>query len=349
MDVALRDPADRGRLEELIRAERHAVRRDRLRAALLATEGREAVEVAGMLGRSRRFVQEWAYRYRDGGVDGLRPGKSTGRPPKLPRDREAAFKARVLAGPTDADGGVCSLRAEDARRILDREFGARYTLQGVYDLLGRLGVSCLVPRPRHPKNDPAAAAEWVEKAPAAVDGVKQAHPGKRVEVWVQDEARIGQQGTTTGVWAETGSRPDAVRQCGYVWAYLFAAVNPLTGASSALVAPTANTHYMNEHLRFIGREAGPDAHVVLVLDNAGWHKAKALQVPDNVTLLFLPPYSPDLNGAERIWSYLRMRYLSNRIYKDYDAVFDAITAAWNALTPDRLKSLTRSSWIERAV
>src|SRR4051794_21261983 len=328
MDVTEREPGDRGRLEELARAERYAVQRDRLRAALLAIGGREAGEIAGMLGRSRRFAQEWAYRYRDGGVDALRPGRSTGRPPTLPRDKEAAFKARVLAGPTAADGGVCSLRAEDARRILDREFGATYSLQGVYDLLARLGVSCLVPRPRNPKNDPAAAAAWVEAAPAAVEGVKAEHPGKRIEVWVQDEARIGQQGTTTAVWAETGSRPSAPKQCEYEWAYLFAAVNPVTGASSALVAPTVNTHYMNEPLGFISRAAGPDAGVVLVRANAGWHVAKALKVPANVTLLFLPPYSPELNGAERIWSclHLRMRYLSNRVYKDYDAVFDATTA-----------------------
>jgi transposase len=325
------------------------VQRDRVRAALLAVGGEPAAGIAGMLGRSRRFVQEWAYRYRYGGIDALRPGRRTGRPPKLPRDKEPAFKARVLAGPAAADGGVCSLRGEDARRILAREFGARYTLQGVYDLLGRLRLSCLVPRPRNPKGDPAAAAEWVARAPAFVTGVRDRHPGKRVEVWVQDEARIGQQGTTTAVWAETGSRPQAVRQCEYEWAYLFAAVNPLTGASSALIAPTVNTHYMTEHLRFIGREAGPDAHVVLVLDNAGWHVAKALAIPDNVTLLRLPPYSPELNGAERIWGYLRMRYLSNRIYTDYDAIFDAIRAAWNQLEPDRLKSLTRTAWIERAV
>jgi len=75
------------------------------------------------------------------------------------------------------------------------------------------------------------------------------------------------------VWAEKGSRPRQVRQTEYEWVYLYAAVNPATGASSAMLAPNVNTHYMNEHLRFIGREAGPDAHVVLVLDNAGWHKA----------------------------------------------------------------------------
>ena len=175
-----------------------------------------------------------------------------------------------------------------------------------------------------------------------------AHPGRRVEAWVQDEARIGQQGTLTRVWAETGSRPAAVKQTEYEWAYLFAAVNPLTGASSALIAPTVNTAYMSEHLRFIGQEAGPGAHVVLVLDQAGWHVAKALKVPDNVTLLHLPPYSPELNGAERIWGHLRSHYLSNRVYKDYDELFEAIKAAWLKLEPDRLRSLTRTRWIERA-
>jgi transposase len=178
--------------------------------------------------------------------------------------------------------------------------------------------------------------------------VRGAHPGKRVEVWQQDEARIGQQGTLTRVWGERGSRPSAVRQTEYEWAYLFAAVNPMTGASSALIAPTVNTQYMNKHLAFISREAGAGVHVVLVLDQAGWHVAKALRVPENITLLHLPPYSPELNGSERIRGFLRSHYLSNRVYKDYDELFEAIKAAWNRLEPGRLKTLTRAAWIERA-
>ena len=120
--------------------------------------------------------------------------------------------------------------------------------------------------------------QWLE-APPFVQEVKDAAPRQRVEVWLQDEARVGQQGTLTRVWAETGSRPAAVRQTEYEWAYLFAAVEPAHRRDSALIAPTVNTHYMNEHLRFIGREAGPGVHVVLVLDQAGWHVAKALKVP----------------------------------------------------------------------
>jgi transposase len=169
-----------------------------------------------------------------------------------------------------------------------------------------------------------------------------------IEWWFQDEARIGQQGTLTGVWAETGSRPARVRQTEYEWVYLYAAVNPATGASSAMLAPTVNTAYMDKHLEFISRRVAPGAHAVLVLDQAGWHVAKALKVPGNLTLLHLPPYSPELNPAERLWAFLRSHYLSNRIYKDYDELFDAARDAWNKLDEARLKSLCHTAWIERA-
>src|SRR3982750_3389589 len=129
MDVKLREETDGPRLRALIDAERDAVQRDRRRAALLAAEGHKAVAIAATLGRSRRFVQAWAYRYRDGGVDAVRPqGKSPGRPPQLPRAPRAPFKPRVRAGPAAAAGGVCVLRGEGSRRILEREFGVAYTL-----------------------------------------------------------------------------------------------------------------------------------------------------------------------------------------------------------------------------
>ena len=165
MNVTLHHPDDQQQLEHLIRTEPDAKQRDRFRAALLATRGEQAPRIVAKLDRSRRFVQAWAYAYRDGGIQALWPGKSGGRPVKLPRDREQAFTDRIKAGPTESDGGVCTLRGEDARRILEREFGVRYTLQGVYDLLDRLNLSCLVPRPRHRKNDPAAMKAWLERAP----------------------------------------------------------------------------------------------------------------------------------------------------------------------------------------
>ena len=181
--------------------------------------------------------------------------------------------------------------------------------------------------------------------PLFVENIRHKHTDKRVEVWFQDEARIGQQGTLTRVWGERGSRPRAVRQTEYQWGYIFGAVNPQTGASSALVAPMVNTELMSAHLGMIAEEAGEDVHVVLVLDVAGWHVSKALRVPSSMTLLFLPPYSPELMPMERVWRWMRQHDLSNRVYADATAVDAAVAASWNKLTPDRLRSITATNWL----
>ncbi|MCC7406884.1 MAG: transposase [Phycisphaeraceae bacterium] len=88
--------------------------------------------------------------------------------------------------------------------------------------------------------------------------------------------------------------------------------------------------------------------MVLVLDRAGWHVAKALAVPDNLTLLHLPPYSPEHNPVERLWAFLKSHYLSNRVYADYDHLFAAVRAAWLELDAPRFQSLTHTSWLSPA-
>ena len=165
MRITERQAGDVAELGRRAAAERDALRRDRYRAVLLALEGKEAAEIAVALGRARRSVQDWAYAYRDGGVDAVQPARRKGRQPKLPREREAELKARLDAGPQPDDGGVCTLRGRDVVRILEREFGVRYSLGGAYDLLHRLGYSCLTPRPVHEKNDPAAVQHFKDNAP----------------------------------------------------------------------------------------------------------------------------------------------------------------------------------------
>ena len=151
-------------LLSMARLRRFARIRDRLRCVALAMEGRTAPEIAGMVGLSRRTVQAWVQRYNDEGVHGLHDRPLPGQPTKLKREDETSFIARIDGGPTEADG-VCTLRGEDIRRILKREFGAKYSLNGVYDLLHRLGYSRLRPRPQHRGHDPEAAERWVRDAP----------------------------------------------------------------------------------------------------------------------------------------------------------------------------------------
>ena len=164
MRVTEREPGDVAELTRRTRAEHDALQRDRYRAVLLALDGQEAVAIAKMLGRARRSVQDWVYAYRDGGIDDLRPGKSTGRPTKLPREREAELMARLDAGPRPSDR-VCTLRGRDVVRILAQEFGVKYSLDGAYDLLERLGYSCLTPRPLHEKSDPQQVERFKQHAP----------------------------------------------------------------------------------------------------------------------------------------------------------------------------------------
>lgn len=163
MQVREREAGDRERLQELVGVERDAKQRDRYRIALLALRGWEAEEIAEAMCSNRRTVQAWAYRYRDGGIAGLTPGEAPGNRPLLVPERHEEFRKRIVDGPRESDG-VCTLRAKDARRILREEFGAAYTLAGVYDLMHRLGLSCLKPRPRHEASDPEAMRKFAEES-----------------------------------------------------------------------------------------------------------------------------------------------------------------------------------------
>jgi transposase len=158
---------------------------------------------------------------------------------------------------------------------------------------------------------------------------------------------VGQKGRLCHRWWSRGRRPPGRRDKRFGWIYLFAAVEPATGADVALVLPEATTAAMNLFLAEFGRGLPEDVHAALVLDGAGWHVAKALAVPANVTLVPLPPYSPELDPVERVWLYLRERFLSLRVFRDYRAIVDACCIAWNRLVaePDRIRSLCDHPWI----
>lgn len=184
--------------------------------------------------------------------------------------------------------------------------------------------------------------------PQAVREIASAHPDKRIQLWEEDEARFGQQGTLTRVWAPRGSRPPAVRQTEYGYLYVLGAACPATGQTSGLLAPVLNTEVVNLFLAQLSQELDDDIHAVLLWDQAGYHTAKNLHVPDNLTLLPLPPYSPELNPVENLWHYLRSHFWSNRLYPNYDALLDAAEHAWKqvCLTPTLIQSICAAPYLE---
>ncbi|TBB57276.1 IS630 family transposase [Rhizobium ruizarguesonis] len=116
-----------------------------------------------------------------------------------------------------------------------------------------------------------------------------------IELWWADEARISQKNKITRRWARRGTRPSAPLDQRTMWAYIFGAICPKRGKGAGLVLPYCDTDAMNQHLLEISQAVDDGAHAVLILDQAGWHVTPKLSVPDNITLLFLPPRSPELN------------------------------------------------------
>jgi len=198
----------------------------------------------------------------------------------------------VRSGPDCAKDGVVRWRRIDLAQKIEKEWGVQlaerssgicFAVSGsVAFRSGRAIPSRILRRRRRIKKlRRSGQAAIPERA-----------KGKPVEIWWQDEARVGQQGTLTYVWAEKGSRPRALRDQRRQSAYLFGAVCPARAVGAALVLPCANARTMNKHLAEISTQVAAGAHAVILLDGAGWHQTGGkLRLPQNISLLKLPPYS----------------------------------------------------------
>jgi transposase len=319
----------------------------RLQAVILAQQGWTAPLIAQSLGCSLRSVKNWVAQYNRGGVEALRERPRAGRPRRLDPEQYPRLKERLEAPPR-AEDGVCTLRGHDIRRILAQEFGVTMSLQAVYDLLHRLGYSDLMPRPRHEDSIPEVQEFFKEIVPEQIQAIADEHPDNEVRIYFEDEARFGTQGTITRVWAPRGSRPRAVRQNGREWLYVLMAVCAATGAASALIMPELNTEVLNLFLEQFSGELPAGVHAVLIWDGAGYHTSGDLVVPANVSLIQLPPYSPELNPVENLWHHLRAHHWSNRPYEGYKGLEREAIRSLCAVRadPEGLKSICNADYVK---
>ena len=167
-----------------------------------------------------------------------------------------------------------------------------------------------------------------------------------VEVWFGDEARIGQKNKITRRWARRGSRPAAPSDQRTASTYIFGAICPQEGNAVGLILPWCNTAMMDLHLAAIAADVAPGRHAVLLLDQAGWHLSNQLAVPDNITIIPLPPKCPELNAQENVWQFMRDNWLSNRVFDNGNALIDHCCDAWNRLVaqPWRVMSIGLRDW-----
>ena len=162
-------------------------------------------------------------------------------------------------------------------------------------------------------------------------------------------ARIGQKNGLVRQWARRGTRPRQPADQRYDNAYLFGAICPARGVGAALALPRADTDMMQLHLDEISRNVATGAHAALLLDRAGWRTTGKLDMPDNITPIFLPSRAPELNPVENVWQYLRQNWLSNTVLENYDAIIDAACDAWRKLIakPETITSIGMRDWAQR--
>jgi transposase len=181
-----------------------------------------------------------------------------------------------------------------------------------------------------------------------VGAVSAAHPQAAVEVWYQDEARLGLKPIVRRVWARRGQRPRAPRQTRYAWVYVYGFVHPERGETYWLILPTVSIEAMTLALREFARDAGagPAKQVVLVLDQAGWHTSGKVTTPAGITLMPLPAKTPELQPAERLWPLVR-EGVANQAFPDVDALQTRLVERCLQLrqVPEQIRALTRYHWL----
>ena len=153
-----------------------------------------------------------------------------------------------------------------------------------------------------------------------------------------DESRFGTHSKLGHGWFPTGERTQVAVKLGFANFYLYTALEPKSGESFTLEIPYVNTDCMSVFLQELSKEYAGD-ELILVMDGAGWHKSKNLQVPDNIEIIILPPYSPELNPVERFWQNIKQNTIKNKIYKTINALKNTVAKFLNSISKDKIKSL----------
>ena len=290
-------------LETRYRQAHDPVARSHFQIVWLLAQGKTRTDVASVTGYSERWIGEIVRRYNAQGPDASVIGAMTIRWTDDPEWRTTGTSL----------GGVTWTRSR--RRAVDWSEGGRLDRSGDrtsrvsatgLDLSGAFWSALETSAATAHQGQCRGIGCLPKRLSRAVDAVRAARPGTTVEVWAQDEHRIGLKAVQRRVWLLPDMEPIAPVWPRYKWCYVVAWVRPETGDSYWLLVPRIATDVYSQVLAEFARAQGLGAekHIVLVVDRAGWHRSGDLMVPEGLHLVFLPAYAPELQPAERLWELL---------------------------------------------
>src|ERR1700686_2321739 len=303
--------ADVRRLQTALRWKLPSTQRERIQMVLLREGGMTQPAIAAAMGVSLSTVNRAHMAYDDGGIKALKPRANGGRKRE---NMTVAEEKTLLARFVHAAGAGELLNIHDLKTAYEKAIGHPTSDSTVYNLLHRHGWRKLMPRPFHPKRNLGAEIDFKKKGFAeAVRKARRiaARRGRRLRIMFADEARFGRINRPRPCWAPKGVRPGVAAQLIREYTYLYGAVCPRDGTCVYLILPASDTECFQIFLDIMAKKYAKQ-HILLLVDGDPNTHTGDLTIPANITLHFLPPYSPELNPQENLWDEIR-----EKIFKNY--------------------------------
>ena len=307
---------------------------------------REAEEIALHTGVSVHSVHNWISAYNRSGIEGISgPGTGGWRNGNLSKEEEVLFLKPFFEAA--AKGEITTIG--QVKEALEARLGKPLHHSVVYRLLHRHGWRKVWPRPSHVKSEKEVQDEFKKAVPEKVKEIlaqRDPRDSKPVALLSQDEGIFGRINPPRACWAPEGMRPKVPRQIVRAYVYVYTALCMATGKMTSLILPYANTEMMNLFLEQVAQDF-KEFFVIMLIDQAGWHVAKRLKIPENIRLLPQPSHSPELNPVEHIWEDLREKAMPNKAFKSLDQVEEALCRRLRELEsdPQKVRSMTNFPYL----
>ena len=303
------------------------------------------------VGIDYQYAKKILKKYNELGSEGIKNHRKTprqhqrGKKPLLNQEQLDELIKQLQTIPSD--GGIWT-GPKVASWIKKQTKAEKISNQRGWDYLKKCGYSWQKPRPKHKKGCENSQKEFKENLPLKIKQLQQKHPNAQIELWFFDEHRVGLKPILRKVWSPVGERPTAIVQHRYEWLYVYGFVEPQTGRTYWYLIPRVNTKWLNLVLKTFAREVGANSEkiVILVQDRAGWHRSKEVELPPAIESEFLPPYSPELQPAERLW-LLVDEPLVNKHFETLSELEEALIRRCCHLQEmkEEIKNLTNYHWL----